>query len=213
MSKVQLHAYTLVVLLGIATLGAKMAKPLGVGGRPSTDFSRIPLELAGWSGRDGEFDEQTYRLLPSCSLLLRYYEREDYPPVELAIVYGTNLGDFHQPEICLEGQGQHSVKKSKVRIKKNDGTSFEGVSLIMESGYGRSVYVFWFFSEGATSTFLGNYKLKVFLDRLHAGKVRPSAMVRLSTPVYYSDEEAVDQLIRFAEDFVPYIEEEFAGRD
>lgn len=214
MSKIQLHAYALVILLALTVLGTRAAKPLALQGQARTDFSRIPLELAGWTGRESQFDEETYRLLPSCSLLLRYYEHEDlYAPVELAIIYGTDLGEFHQPEICLEGQGLRSVEQGRVRIRENDGTSFEAVSLIMDSDYGRRAFIYWFASEGTTSIFLGNYKMKIFVNRLFAREIKPSALVRLSTQVFYSDEEAVERLVRFAEAVVPYLEEEFAGRD
>ncbi len=212
MSKVQFHAYALAVLLTLTVLGTKAVKPLELESQSGTDFDRIPLQLAGWSGREGKFGEATQRGLPSCSLLLRYYDHEDYyTPVELAAVYGTDLGDFHQPEICLEGQGLRSISKGKVRVRNSNGTSFEAISLIMDGDYNRRGFVFWFSSEGVTSTFLGSYKVKAFLDRLLSRRVRPSALVRLSTEVLGSEKEAVDQLLRFAEDFVPYLNEEFAA--
>ena len=211
MSKVQLHACILIVLLGAAIAAAKSAKPLMVEGRPRTDFSGIPLDLGEWYGRNSKFGAESYKALPSCSLLLRYYEHYEHPFVELAVVYGTDLGDFHQPEACLEGQGLCSVKKGKVRISEGEGVSFEAVSLIMESAYDRRAFVFWFSDEGKASTFLGSHKARVFLKRLRARKIEPSALVRLSTQVLGSDEEAVNRLVRFAEDVVPYLKKEFAA--
>lgn len=208
-SGVQLHAYVLVVLLALVTSTTMFSKPLRVEGRSETDFSKMPMELGEWVGRAGRFDEKTYEQLPSCSLLLRFYEHEIHPNIELAIVYGTDLGDFHQPEICLEGQGLRSVGKDRVQIREGGGTSFEAVELITESDYGRRMFLFWFYSEGVSSTSLGTYKVRVFSERLRTRRVQPSALIRLSTEVLGSDEEAIDRLVRFAEEVVPYIRSEF----
>ena len=212
MSKLQLHALILTVILGLAIVGTRASGPLTVRGRPNTKFERIPMEFAGWVGLDGEFPPGTATSLPTCSLLLRRYMHEDvYSPLELALVYGTDLGDFHQPEFCLEGQGLRSVSKGTVLINGGDGTSFEAVKVIMDSEYGRRAFVFWFYSEGISSTSLGRYKVKVFLNRLLTRDVQPSAMVRLSIDVLDTDEEAIDQLARFAELIVPYLRQEFAA--
>jgi len=208
-SGVQLHAYVLVVLLALVTSTTMFSKPLRVEGRSETDFSKIPMEPGEWVGRTSRFDERTYEQLPSCSLLLRFYEHEIHPNIELAIVYGTDLGDFHQPEICLEGQGLRSVGKDRVQIREGGGTSFEAVELITESDYGRRIFLFWFYSEGVSSTSLGTYKVRVFSERLRMRRVQPSALIRLSTEVLGSDEEAIDRLVRFAEEVVPYIRSEF----
>lgn len=211
MSKVQLNAYILIVLLGLAVAGANAIKPEG-GGRVVTEFSSIPLDTEDWSGVNQRFDPETYRLLPSCSLLLRTYDNYDHPtPVELAIVYGTNLGDFHQPEQCLEGQGLRSVAKSQVQVKGANGKPFTANGVIMEGEYGRRAFVYWFASQKSTATFLGNYKIKVFKDRLLSRAIEPAALVRLSTVVDDSDEEAVQRLIDFGEMMVPYLDKEFAS--
>lgn len=208
MSKIQLHAYILAVVLGLALLTVKSSRPLAMEGRVNTDFHKIPMDIDGWVGSEGRFDEQTYKLLPSCSLLVRYYEHQDYPTVDLAIVYGTDLGDFHQPEYCLQGQGLAIIDKKKVTITTKEG-SFPAVGLITESDAGRRAFVFWFGGSGNTSTFLGNFKIRLFLDRLRIRKIRPSAMIRLSTEVTDTDQDATDRLAKFIEGIYPYLKQEF----
>jgi len=211
MSKLQLHALILAVIFGLAIVGTKFGGPLTIKGQPNTKFGKIPLELAGWVGTDKGFDQGTMDALPTCSLLLRYYVHEDvYSPLELAVVYGADLGDFHQPEFCLEGQGMRTISKGKICINNGDGASFEAVKVVMNSEYGRRAFVFWFYSEGISSTSLGKYKVKVFLSRLLTRNVRPSAMIRLSTDVVDTDEEAIDQLVKFGELMIPYLRQEFA---
>lgn len=212
MSRFQLHALVLIVLCGLALAGTQAVAPARQA-RVSTDFSHIPLAFAGWSiYADTGLGEETERLLPSSSLLGRTYEHSDYPvSSELAIVYGVDLGNFHQPEICLEGQGLRSQSKRMIRIKDNEtGSPFAAMSLIMDSEYGRRAFIYWFMSGGTTSTSLGNYKTKVLVDRLMLREVNPSAMVRLSAAVTDDDEAAEKQLIDFAEAVLPYLKEEFA---
>ena len=210
MSKIQLNAYILIVMFSFTIWGAKSAKPVMIAQKPRTNFSRIPIQIGDWMGTEAKFDQATYDALKSCSLLLRYYEGNEGAPIGLAIVYGVDLGDFHQPEFCLEGQGVRSVKKEIVHIRRDDGPQFEAVSLIMESDYNRQAFVYWFSSKGRTAISLGSYKTRMFIDRLRARKIKPSAMIRLSTEVSSTDEEAVDQLVRFAERLSPYLDEEFA---
>ena len=210
MSKVQLHACAVTILLLLVAVGLKSAKPFTLAGPAGTDFSKIPLTFGVWTGEVGEFDPTTRENLPSASLLLRFYKRSyDIAPLGLAVVYGTDLGDFHQPEVCLEGQGLQAVSKRTVRIKDGRGGTFDAVSVITESDFRRQAFVFWFYTEGTTSTSLGKYKLSMLLDRLMMRRIRPSAMIRLSTVVTSSDQESIDELVLFASDAFPYLKREF----
>lgn len=211
MSKVQLHSYIVIVLLLAVTGAVKLAKPLRLAGAPTTDFSRIPMAVGGWTGENGEFDERTYEMLPSASLLMRYYARDyDLSPVALGIVYGTDLGDFHQPEVCLEGQGLRAISKGTVRIKDGKGGSFPAVSLITEANYRRQVFVFWFYAEGVSSISLGQYKISILFSRLMMRKVQPSALIRFSTVVAdgESESDAMGRVVQLADALFPYVKRE-----
>ncbi len=210
MSKVQLHAYAVIVLLVLIAVGVKAAKPFQSDGPIKTDFSKIPLHFGEWTGEERPFDDVTRRNLPNASLLMRFYSRPyDLAPVGLAIVYGTDLGDFHQPEVCLEGQGLKAVSKSIVQVTASNGKTFDAVCLITERDYSRQVFLFWFNTEGMTSTSLGRYKVDILIDRMFMRRIRPSAMIRLSTAVVTSEQDATDQLVQFAGEVFPYLAEEF----
>jgi len=209
-SKVQLHTYIILVLLISVTAAVKLAKPLSLAGPPKTDFSGIPMTVGGWAGENGEFDPRTYEMLPSCSLLMRFYQREyDLSPVGLAIIYGTDLGDFHQPEVCLEGQGLRAISKGTVRIKDGKGL-FPAVSVVTEKDYRRQIFVFWFYAEGLSSTSLGQYKVNILLSRLLMRKVQPSALIRFSTVVAdsESESEAEGRIVQLANAIFPYVKRE-----
>lgn len=213
MSKIQLHSTVLIVLFGLTIAATYAKKPLTIAGRPQTDFARIPMEIDGWYGTELTWDEMTLNALPSASLLRRSYTHESDPyTVELAIVYGTDLGDFHQPEVCLTGQGWRTLHSFPVRIATRDGESFVANNVIMEHGQGfRNAFMYWFYSRGIVSTSLGSYKLRMLRDRILGTGVEPSAMIRLSTEVYGEDDkEATEHLRAFAEAAAPYIREEFS---
>lgn len=211
MSKVQLHALIVVALLVLTAVATRAVRPPTMEGAPNTSFSKIPLHFGEWTGSNDQFDDTTRQNLPSASLLLRFYKRNyEISPVGLAIVYGTDLGDFHQPEVCLEGQGLQSVSKSIVKIKDGKGGTFDAVSLITEdTNYRRQAFVFWFYTEGEPSTSLGRYKVNMLMDRLFMRRIRPSAMIRLSTVVANSEEESTAQLVQFASEVFPYLKQEF----
>lgn len=212
MSKLQLNACIIIVLILAVAACTKVVRPLKAAGRLKTTFQTIPMKFNGWTGEEGKFDPETYRLLPTASLLYRFYLRDyDVSPVALAIVYGSDLGNFHQPEVCLEGQGLQSVSKSIVKVKDGNGGTIDAVSLITQSDseYARYVFLFWFYTDGSASTSLGSYKLRILGQRLMMRNVRPSAMIRLSTPVVTTEQEAIDQLVTFASDIYPHLIKEF----
>ena len=210
MSKVQQQAYALIVILLVITAGVRSVQPFQIEGPKGTNFSKIPMDFGDWTGEQSQFDETTRLSLANASLLYRYYMRDyDIAALGLAIVYGTELGDFHQPEVCLEGQGLQAVSKSIVKVDNGQGGTFDAISMITESDYTRQAFLFWFNTDGMTSTSLGGYKVKMLVDRMLFRRIRASAMVRLNTPVVTSEEEATAQLVKFAGDVFPYLNKEF----
>lgn len=209
MSKIQLNAVAVTLLLLAVLFGARL-REITLLPAPQSRFEKIPLHLGDWIGRDSEFDEKTRQQLPSASLLYRFYERPtDIVSSNMAIVFATDLGDFHQPEVCLEGQGLKTVTKGVVRIKDGKGGTFEAVTLVTEADYQRRVFLFWFYSNGEASTSLGSYKIRILKDRLMGKVVRRSAMIRLDTSVVDTEEEAISRLVQLANDSVPYLRAQF----
>lgn len=212
MSKIQLHAAALSVLMLVAIAANKQLAPSVHVESYKTDFVAIPLQLRSWTGTNLPVDKVTAEGLPYASVLERNYDSQGLYPVNLTIVYGNDLGSFHQPEVCLEGQGLHSESKRIIQITEPGGRSFPAIALITQSGYMRNAFVYWFQTGSMTSVYLGNYKLKIFFDRLSRKTVRPSAMVRLSTFVSGSDDDAIQELVNFSKELHPYVHTMTAGR-
>lgn len=209
MPKTKLHAFILTALFAAAAIASISVKPLTASERVSCDFTHIPASVGGYVGTDEKFSSETYTSLPSASLLLRKYALADNSPaVELAIVYGVDLGDFHQPEICLAGQGLRVLHRGTTTVTDSNGKVFDVVSLVTESDYGQDAFLYWFSSKDSVSTSLGNYKARLLLSRLQRKAISPSAMVRMSVPVHGSPEEALARLAAFAGKISPYVDEE-----
>jgi len=200
------------VLLALSIVGTRAAK-LPFQTAEKTNFAHIPMNLDKYTGVNQDFGEATRLALPSASLLARDYSLPNESKISLAIVYAVDLGEFHQPEYCLEGDGIRPVQKGIVSIKGRNGDPFDAVSLITESDFGKDAFIYWFTSEGITSTSLGNYKMRIFMDRLRGKPLRPSALVRVSAAVKDNDvNSALEDLKRFAEKLVPCLDEEFRSK-
>lgn len=152
-------------------------------GRPNETFDEIPMSIGDWGGERGSFDENTMNALPSCALFTADYVNSRGEMVQLSIVYGRDLGDFHQPEYCLEGQGWKTTHKRALTITEEDGTKHRAVELHQSMAHQDQVVLYWFATEGKAATTLGKHKIKVYLDRLLSRQVRPSALVRFIAPV------------------------------
>ena len=209
MSKIQLQAYSLVVLMALSVIVTKAGRVAIKESPPKTQFELIPMDIGAWTGVRAEFDETTKEALPTASLLLRYYAHEDFPYTSLAIVYGTDIGDFHQPEVCLQGQGYKAISKRIVTVKPTHGNPFDAVALITEGPDGQTAFLFWFTSEDKTFTSLGNYQMKILKNRLMRQRIKPSAMIRLSAKIDSSIDKSINQLAAFAGDFAPYLMKQF----
>jgi EpsI family protein len=209
MPKIKFHAYALMLLLCMALVASISVKPLTAAERVNCEFTHIPATLGDYTSTDEKFSSDTYSELRSASLLLRKYSSpRKGGPIELAIVYGVDLGDFHQPDICLAGQGLRTVERGIIDVKDAGGKPLQVVSLVTESDEGRDAFMYWFCSKDSESTSLGNYKMRLMVSRLLRRGILPSAMIRISTPVEGSSDEALSKLADFAGRVSPYVIEE-----
>lgn len=212
-SKVQSNALLLIVALSLTLAVVYGVKPIG-NERNRTDFSMIPKEIDGWTSVDQKFDEETIKGLPQSDLLLRTYSNELGEQVTLAIVYGTDLGDFHQPEICMQGQGWRITDRSEISLPVQPRGTIQAISLIMEHDTApRSACLYWFSSKGRTATFLGSHKLRLYLYRLVRRKIEPAALIRFTAPVEESDEHTQQLVCTLAGKLFPYLQAELNASD
>ncbi len=208
MSKVQSRAYFLAIFMAVFALAIYVTPTIGrTGGRPNQTFEDIPLHVGDWGGERGDFDEVTKAALPSAALFLAEYVNSSGDLVQLAIIYGQDLGDFHQPEYCLEGQGWRTLEKRHFSLKEKDGFTHTAVEMHQTMSLQDQIVIYWFATEGKATTELGKHKIKVSFDRIFSKKVKPSALIRFIAPVRTDPERASKAARELASEIGPTIRE------
>lgn len=190
MPRLQLYAVVLTLtLVGWAVL-VGMVPPMAAGMRVDEDFKAVPMKVGDWTGTDSSFDAETYKMLPTCSLLSReYVNGVTGDRVSLSIVYGRDLGDFHQPEICMEGSGWKRTTSITVWLHPKGAAPHKASVISLTNGYQDIVMVYWFYMGGEVSSSMGREKIRALIEGLRGG-LRPSAMVKFTTPVSVDEESA-----------------------
>lgn len=205
MSRFQNYACSLTVIVIIWAILVGLYPP-DTKGRIAEDFSSVPTELAEWYSLEGKFDLDTYKALPTCSLLDREYRDNNGNTVYLTIVYGRNIGDFHQPERCMEGNGWYAVTSKTILIRPKGLKPHKAtVVRLTNKLHPDLVMVYWFYMAGDIVPAKSKQGLLVLLEGLFKTDVAPSAMVKYTAIIDSSEEEAENSAIRLAEELGKYI--------
>jgi EpsI family protein len=208
MRQVQKYAVLLAGILILWLAVQASVKPVQGGGKVIEDFHEIPLQVGQWSGVEQPFDDVSKKALPYSALLSRDYENERGYDSNLSIVYGVDLGGFHQPEYCMEGSGW---KRNQSRVVKvNSASPHDAVILNMYDGYSKIVVLYWFATEGTTTTVLGKQKVAALMGRIAGSKMKPAAMIRLITPIVNDVKSAEELTLDLAATLDPYINKTLA---
>lgn len=197
MPRFQVYAYVLTGILVVWAAVGGFVYSMSAGMRVSEDFKDIPVRAADWVGTDGEFDRQTYDALPTCSLLTRDYVDRLGDKVNLLIVYGRDLGEFHQPEICMQGLGWKRTGGGTVWLQPKGGTRRQATVVTMTNDYQDQVMIYWFHMGGEVSPVM--VKQSALWPALLGQGLQPSAMVKFTAPVATDEESARQCAIRLAE--------------
>lgn len=192
------------ILVGWAVL-VGFVPPIAAGMRVREDFSGLPLKVGEWTGTNSPSDREVLGQLTTCSILARDYQDSYGTSVTLSIVYGRDLGDFHQPEICMSGSGWKPSGSKVVEIHPKRGEPFKATAVTLTNDLDQIVMVYWFYMAGKLSPGMGKGKLDALKEGLLGRGLDPSAMVKF-TSIVVSDEESSRKLdIKLCEELTPYI--------
>lgn len=204
MPRFQVNA-VIVAVIFIAWAIATGLLPPAEGGRIVEDFSSIPTDIAGWYGTNGTFEKTIYEQLPTCSLLSRDYIDSEGNGVNLSIVYGRELGDFHQPERCMQGSGWKPETSRVVWLHPKGSKPHQATVITMKSDYHDLVMVYWFYMGEKLSPTMGGSKMRAVMNAMLGRKVAPSAMIKFSANADWSRESAEKNAVGLAEQLGPHI--------
>jgi EpsI family protein len=148
--------------------------------RITEDFHTIPMTIPGWSGIDQAPDVRSLGILTTCSILGRSYKDNQGNEVGLSIVYGRDLGDFHQPENCMRGAGWTVTGLQTVEMHPKGLPAHKAtlVTLQNESQMEEMMMVYWFYMAGQISPTMNKNKVAAILEGFGKKGLQPSAMVK-----------------------------------
>ncbi len=205
MPKFKLYAIVfLLVVVGWAVTIA-VVPTMSRGLRIAEDFSSIPAEFGEWTSHDRAKDLKTLNVLRTCSILDRDYTDQYGNLVNLSIVYGQELGDFHQPENCMEGVGWRRTSSRLIEVRPVSGSPFTAKAIVMTNDIHDIVTVYWFYMGGRVVNTMGTQKLKTLMHALVGGDMPPSAMIKFSTMVEVDEETAIERALALCQELAPSI--------
>jgi EpsI family protein len=199
MPRFQVYAIILTAIVAGWAVAVSVVPSMSAGMRVTEDFKCIPSTIGDWSGTDIEQDKQTLKSLPTCSVLSRRYNDYAGNSVELSIVYGRELGDFHQPEICMEGSGWKRTGSETMWLHPKGGKPHQAKLITMTNDYQDIVIVYWFYMGGKISYKMDSEKLTALFKALLGGDLVPSAMVKFVAPIIVDEETSRKSAISLAE--------------
>jgi EpsI family protein len=173
----------LVTITAFATQGISRATTAAGGSVIVEPLERLPLTIAGWSGkRLPDIDEASRQVLGADDYLNRRYSRaEEAVDLFVAFYASQHQGDaIHSPRNCLPGAGWRPVAQSTVPFPLNEST----VSVnryVIEKGRDRRVVYYWY--QGRGRVVANEYANKAWLviDAMRTGR-SDGALVRAMAP-------------------------------
>jgi EpsI family protein len=184
--------------------------------RPETpDLSLVPKSAAGYTGRDGQLEAESLRLLGADATLFRTYRKEGSLPIWLFLGYfgsQQERSQIHSPKHCYPGAGWNILREGIVVIDTAEG-SLSAKRLVISDGLGIRIVVYWFSTP--TGVVTDEFALKWYQTKKSLfGKPQESTFVRFSTAVPEGTDEsaAEENLLHFIESITTAVDSVLGGQ-
>lgn len=145
------YLLTLVMLL----LAASLVLVLSQRGEPEvlqTNLEHLPMQIAGYQGREDRFSEEVYRELNADQHVYRHYRDAGAQLVDLYVgYYGTAKGgrSSHNPYACLPGSGWAIVERGQLQLPASYAPGGVMLNYVVASKDGLSnVLLHWYQAAG-----------------------------------------------------------------
>jgi EpsI family protein len=195
---------------------------------PRKPFAEYPRELGGFVGRDLEMKAEVLDLLKLTDYVMRVYRpdpggrpdsafegqtRQAAAPVWLYVgYYGSQRtgATYHSPKNCLPGGGW--VFKSSEPVEGViPGAPEAAVNrVVIEKGFERQMILYWYQDRGRIVADEYAAKGYLILDATTRNRT-DGALVRISTPIVGSEDEAWSHLLNFVKVATPPLGEHLPG--
>ncbi len=182
-----------------------------VGNQPDrqAEFASIPLQVAGYAGREELFDQTTYEVLNATSTTMKRYLSADSGTNELFVAYFESQrfgAGIHSPRHCLPGGGWQIEAHEAVELSLAGAPPRTVNRLRIAFGEHESLMLYWY--QTRSRVVRDEYGLKLdLLQNALAMRPTDAALVRITVPVYEGNtDEAMARALRFAQAIDPYVQ-------
>ena len=121
-------------------------------------------------------------------------------PIDVYVAYyaSQRQGDaIHSPLNCLPGTGWQPVTRERVRLVSGASAGFSANRLVVQKGRDRQSVLYWYEGRGRRIASEYTNKLLLIIDGMRANRT-DAALVRFTTPIETTSEEAGARLEAFA---------------
>jgi len=188
--------YVIVALLILSGILALVLRFYRVSPDRPSDFSRIPLEADGWSGREYPLSDFTLEVLKATNTTGRSYRDADRNVTTLFIGYFEDQkygSQIHSPRHCLPGGGWGLLEMHPVELEI-DGTMMSVNRVLIGNKKMLQVVYYWFRTRSGVLT--NEYALKFDLV-LNSLRFRPTdaALIRIVAEAPDGNEATADKIL------------------
>jgi len=192
-----------IILVGIAALTLLDDRPEKIPSRQS--FTGFPLFHEGWKGSPDGLSEIVQDKLSLTDYALISYKSETGKMVDFYSAYYESQRKGvspHSPRVCIPGGGWSITGINRVEVDVGDGLKVPVNRIYVQNGELKMLVYYWFYQRGRNLA--SEYLLKWFLLKDSVQDLRSDgALMRLTTLIEGSEQEADENLQKFLKDFYP----------
>ena len=166
------------------------------------------------TGYRQELDENTLTILETRDYAYSRYAGAGVAPVDVCVIFSEdNRKGTHPPDLCLQGSGEGIVAKGEVLLDHVPGRGVLPCREIVVQNAFQGTYFLYTYKCGDsyTGSFWGQ-QYAIFVNGL-LGRNAGGALVRISTPVETSLDEARRWSAQFMRQTIPYLDSRLAAQE
>lgn len=172
-------------------------------------FDEIPMIIGEWNGYASSLDEGTLKNAGVDHYIMRTYSKYSHETIVTYVGFYTyqEVGHtIHSPRHCYSGSGWEpiSISRKIIQIDNAAGEKIEVNKMLVQNVKDVQVVYYWFQSRGRNIT--SEYWVKFYLiwDTIFRRR-NDGSLVRISTAITSSEEEAEKRLQGFINKFYPHL--------
>ncbi|MCP4650102.1 MAG: EpsI family protein [PVC group bacterium] len=174
---------------------------------PDSSVFNLPQEIGVYKSEDVQLKESIYAALETKNIIMRYYMKEDEPPILFYLIFSARTHKTSDPpENCLRGEGRTITHKAKEIISIDiEQQSFDLAAnkLVVEKDKDKQVYLYWFIAGDEFADSYVKQRLKLITAYLKRSPLS-GGQIRISTAIVNNNEqEALQRLKTFINTCMP----------